>query len=144
MGVKNRFTVYPFAEMFEVESESTDIVKIWAIPAYTLIERVIVEVKTPGVRGAGAVTLSIGDTTTADGYIVASDALGAAGTVYGDVTSEIGSYLKEALTPDVATCLGKLYTAAGEYLELVLSAIILSTDTECVLRVFVFGKRFDV
>lgn len=161
MGVKGRNTVYPFAEMIEVESEGITSIDLLAIPGYTLIEKVIVRVKTAAV---GTANLIIGDDDDADGFIVAADAVAAAGTVYGDVIAEVGDYLKATHTHSVshAACSatsaaystltaitsttgpagvpsGKLYTTGDKEVKFVLSA---APTTQGVYQVFVFGKRF--
>jgi len=130
-------TIYPFAEMFEVTTDGTTAVKIWDIPAGTVITMVLAKIKVAGTGSAS--NLTIGDDDTADGYILAASCCGAAvDTVYGDAIAERGSYLA------AATGLGhagawKVYTAAGKELYLDASAAL---TTEAVIEVFVFGYRY--
>ncbi len=146
MAVKNRFSVYDFAEMVEVETSGTTAVDVLSIPQYTLIEKVLVRIKTAATSGS-AVNLTVGDDDDADGFIVASDAKANAGTVYGDAVAELGAYLKESVSDDGNNSHdqpipgGKLYAAAGKEVKVVLSA---APTTEAVLQVFIFGKRFNV
>ena len=144
MAVSNSLTVYPLAEMIEVETIGTTSVDIMEIPQYTLIEKVFVRIKT---AGTGTANLTVGDDDDADGFILAADATASAGTVYGDATSELGTYLTETITDSGSAThsqpvpAGKLYTASGKEIKVVLSA---SLTTEAVLEVFIIGKRFMV
>lgn len=57
----------------------------------TAILRVVMEVITP-FAGLATVTAKIGDATTQDGYLLAADMKAAAGTAYGLVTTDLGSF----------------------------------------------------
>ena len=136
MAIKQKFSVYPFAEMIEVETNGTTAVDVLSIPKYTIIEGVLVRIKTAATGDAN--NLIIGDDDDDNGYIVAADAKGTAGTVYGDDPTERGAYLYDATKKGGFV---KLYAAAGKEIKVVLST---AATTEAVLQVFVFGKRFAV
>ena len=134
-------TIYPFAEMFEVTTDGTTAVEIWAIPAGTIITMVLAKIKVAGTGSAS--NLIIGDDDDDNGYILAASCCGVAvDTVYGDAVAERGKYLNEPTTgAAVATHAGpwKVYTAAGKELYLDASAAL---TTEAVIEVFVFGYRY--
>ena len=66
--------------------------KTIAIKARSLVLAVLAEVIT-AYDSATSASLVIGDGSDADGFLVASDAKAAAGTLYGDAVAEIGVYL---------------------------------------------------
>ena len=134
-------TIYPFAEMFEVSTDGTTAVKIWDIPAGTIITMVLAKIK---VQGTGASSnIIVGDDDDDNGYILAATTCGAvADTVYGDAVAERGTYLNEpSMGSAVATHAGpwKVYTAVGKALYLDASAAL---TTEAVIEIFVFGYRY--
>lgn len=135
MGLENRYSVYPFAEMIQVLSEGDTIIDVLSIPAGTLIEHVGVIIKTPAV---GASNLIVGDDDDDNGFITAADAVAAANTVYGDDPTERGAYLYDATKKGAFR---KYYTAA-KTLKFVLSAD--PATSEGVYQVIVVGKRFAI
>ena len=143
MAVKARQMMYPMAEMIEVAAEGTTIIDLMDIPAGTIIESVLVRVKTPAT-GPDA-SLTVGDADSANGFILAADAKAAAGTIYGDDIDEVGAYLKAAVTCAATSANaqvghnGHLYAAAAK-VKFVLSA----AATGGVYQVFVTGKRFAI
>lgn len=134
MAVTNMKTVYPFSECFVVTGEDTDAIDVYDIPAKTVITGVLVIVETAGV---GTSNLTVGDDDTADGYITAADATAAAGTVYGDVPTERGSYLYDST---VKAGYVKYYPDAGKEIKFDLSG---SQTTDGVYKIIVTGYRFD-
>jgi len=153
MAITARRTMYPMAEMVEVAAEGTTVIDLVDIPEGTIIESVLVRVKTPATGDAA--NLIVGDAGDPDGFIVAKDAHGAAGTVYGDAPAERGVYLDAghthtentaaSYTQNATTALAlgsstqKLYAAAAK-VRFVLSA----AATGGVYQVFVTGKRFAI
>jgi hypothetical protein len=139
MAVTAQRTVYDFAEALDVQSEGTTVVNVWAIPAGTLIERVIAVVKTVGT---GTANVTVGDDDDADGFIIAYDHTSAVGTVFGDVMAEVGAYLKMACgaTNGYSLC-NKLYVAAGKTVRLVLSG---AGTIQGIHTLYIIGKRFAV
>lgn len=133
-GVINRYGVYHFAEMTLVESNSTTAVAVMTLPKNTVVEKVLVRVKTAAVRAAGATTLTLGDDDTANGFITASDAKAAVGTVYGEVPSVRGAYLYDAT---VKGSYIKHY-AADKTLKLVLDT---TPETQGQYEITVIGHR---
>lgn len=140
MAIINMSKVYDLAEIVEVQSAASA-VTIYTAPAGSIINRVIVRVKTAGAGSSP--TVEIGDATDPDGFIVASAADGAAGTVYGDAIAEVGAYLKVATgaTSGYAPSpSGKVYTTA--------TAILVTeggtTTTHAVLQVIILGKRMNL
>jgi hypothetical protein len=136
MAVNAQKTMYPFAEMFEVTTTGVTAIDLMNIPAGTIIENVMVRIKTAGV-GTGNVI--VGDDDNDDGFIEGGDATASAGTVYGDDPTERGAYLYDATKKGGFT---KLYAAAGKKLKVAVDAATLTT--EAVAQVFAWGKRFDV
>lgn len=147
MAVTVRKTGYPLFEVFEVTSEGTTPVRVLEIPAGTIIEKLWVRIKVPCTGDAN--NLTVGDGATADGFILASDAKGSVGTIYGDNlvigTEKVGAFLVDAIvsTPDHKQTkpIGKIYTAAGSWVKFVLSA---AGTLQGVYEVFIVGKRWDV
>jgi len=143
MAITARRTMYPMAEMVEVAAEGTTVIDLVDIPEGTIIESVMVRVKTPATGTAA--NLTVGDAADADGFIVAADAKAAAGTIYGDDIDEVGAYLKAAVTCAATSANaqvghnGHLYAAAAK-VKFVLSA----AATGGVYQVFVTGKRFAI
>ena len=141
MAVERRQTMYPFAEMIEVETNGTTAVSFFPIPANTIIEKVLCKVKTASTN---AVNLTIGDEDDADGFIVAS-AANSANAVYGDSVDEIGAYLKEQVSDSGSATHnqpipgGKLYTA-DKNMKIVLSGA--AGSQEAVVQVFVKGLKY--
>lgn len=137
MGITNQRTVYPFAEMVEVTSESTTAVDVLTIPAGAIIENVLVRVTKVAVAG-GAINLTVGDDDDGAGFILAADAKAAIGTVYGEATTARGLYLYDATAKGGHV---KLYAAAGKEVKLVLSGAV---TTQGAYQVIILGKRFAV
>ncbi len=137
MGVVNRYTVYQMAEMVLIGSEGTTIVPVFSIPAGTVIEHVMVRVKTPAVRVTGAVTMTLGDVNSADGFVVACDAKAAIGTVFGGDPTERGAYLYDATKKGSFL---KHYSLVNT-LRFVLNV---APDVQGEYEVIVFGKRYSV
>ncbi len=137
MGLENRYTVYPMAEMAHVKTESLAgspvAVDVLSIPEGMIIEQVLVRVKTPAVD-VDANNLIVGDEDDDNGFIVAADAKGAAGTVYGEDPTLRGAYLYDATKKGSFL---KLYQEV-KTLKLVLSA---APDTEGEYEVTVLGHR---
>jgi len=138
MVVTPKKTLYPFAEIFEIECSATAdaAVDIWDIPAGTIITMVLAKIKTAQV---GAGNIIIGDDDDDNGYIVAADAVVAVDTIYGDVQAERGEYLKTAGQADPHAPQWKVYTAAGKELKIEQSG---TATTQAVVDVFVFGYRY--
>ena len=130
-------TLYPFAEMFEIETNSTTSVDIWDIPAGTIITMVLAKIKVAAVV-AGNIT--IGDDDDADGFILAADAVVALDTIYGDAVNERGPYLYPQGQSAPHSGKWKVYTAAGKELKIQQSG---TATTAAVVDVFVFGYRYQ-
>ncbi len=127
-------TLHPFAEMFEATTNGTSNVTVWDIPKGTIINLVLAKIKTAGTTAGNIV---IGDAATANAYILSADAAAAADTIYGDIPSERGVYIR--VTGDSACGAGvKCNTAAA--------TLIMDCDaaltTEAVVDVYVFGWRY--
>lgn len=135
MGVENRYSVYPFAEMVQVVSEGTTVFDVMSIPAGTLIEHIGVIIKTPAV---GASSLFVGDDDDQNGFILEGSAVAAANTIYGDDPTERGAYLYDATKKGAFR---KYYTAA-KTLRFGLSAN--PATSEGVYEVIVIGHRFGI
>ncbi len=134
MGISKQKTIYPFAELVEVLSEGTTVINLMQIPIGTVIENVLVCIKT---AATGTANLIVGDDDDDDGYIAAADATAAAGTIYGDGVTERGAYLYDATSKAGHV---KVYLASGKEVKFKLSA---TPTTEGVYQVFILGKRFD-
>ena len=134
--------IYPFAEMFEVDTNGTTSVNIWSIPIDTIITMVLCRVKVAAIDAGGA-NIIVGDTDDDNGYILAADICGTTvGTIYGDAITERGAYLnlgESATAPHAGPW--KVYTAAGKTLTTVCSAAL---DTDGTVEIFVFGYRYIV
>lgn len=133
MGLQNRYTVYPVAEMVDIQSEGTTAVDVFSIPDGMIVEEVLVIIKTALVD-ADANNLIVGDDDDDNGYIVAADAKAAVGTVYGADPTERGDYLYDATKKGSFV---KVYPA-GKTLKFKLSV---APDTEGEYLVYIFGKR---
>jgi len=147
MAVKKRSMAYPIAELIEVESEGTTIIDVMKIQPYSVIEKVLVRVKTASTN---AVNVEVGDDDDPNGFIEAT-AVNVADVVIGDQLGlisapEVGDYLAKddgAGTPtDRIPHGGKLYTASNKEIKLVLSGA--AGAVEAVLEVLVLGHRFAV
>lgn len=136
MPVLEQQMAYPWAEMFETRSEGTTPVLLATMTPGMMITGALVRVKTPAVLVA-AVTVAIGDTDDADGYVLDADAKAAAGTIYGDAVTERGAYLYDATSKAGHI---KFY-AANKELRLVLST---APTTEGVYQVTMWGHKIDV
>ncbi len=134
MALKGRYGCYHFAESALVESEGTTPVQVMTLPKGTVVEQVLAVVKTPAVRAGGATTLTVGDGSTANGFITASDCKAAAETCYGEVPSVRGAFLYDST---VKGSYIKHY-AADNAVWLALSA---APDTEGEYQVTVIGHR---
>ena len=131
-------TVYPFAEMFEVETNAQESVDIWNIPKGTIITMVLAKIKVVGTGGAA--NIIIGDDDDDNGYILAASVCGVAvDTIYGDAVAERGEYTNTGGAIDTHAGPWKVYTAAGKELKLDCSATL---TTEATIEVFVFGYRY--
>jgi hypothetical protein len=134
MAILNCYSVYPFAEMVQVKSEGVTPVSVMTLPKGTVVEKVLTKVAVAAVRAAGAATLMVGDNDTANGFITASDAKAAVGTVYGEVPTVRGSYLYDS-------------TVKGSYIKhyasdkIVKFALNVAVDTEGEYQVTVIGHR---
>lgn len=135
MAVLTRKVVYPFFECIEVYSSGATSIDLLKIPDGTVIERVLVRIKT---AATGTVNLTVGDDDDADGFIAAADATAAAGTVYGDTGAELGDYLYEATEKKDRV---KLYASPGKEIKFVLST---SATTEGLYQVIVIGYTYQV
>uniref|UniRef100_A0A6H1ZGS2 Uncharacterized protein n=1 Tax=viral metagenome TaxID=1070528 RepID=A0A6H1ZGS2_9ZZZZ len=135
MALFNRKTVHPFMECIEVTSESATSIDLMKIPDGTIVERVLVRVKT---AATGSVNLIVGDDDDDNGFIAAADATAAAGTVYGDTGAELGDYLYDATEKKDRV---KLYASPGKELKFVMST---TATTEGVYQVIVIGYTYDV
>lgn len=139
MAVKRVDHFWPDMVVVEVESEGTTSIDLLDIPADTLIERVLVRIKT---AATGTANLIVGDDDDDNGFIVAADATAAAATVYGDAIAEVGAYLMQASGATSGYCPNdKLYTATGKEVKFVLSA---APTTEGVYQVIIKLHRFQL
>ena len=136
MGLQNRYSVYPVAEMVDIESEGTTAVAVYSIPDGTIIDKVLAIVKTPN-EDADATNLIVGDDDDDNGYITAADAKAAAGTVYGDDPTERGAYLYDATKKGSFV---KAY-AGPKTLYFALSTDMLVTEAEGEYYIWIFGHR---
>ena len=135
-------TLYPFAERFVVDTDGTDAVDIWDIPAGTIITRVLVQIDVDGTGDSGG-NIIVGDDDDDNGYILAANVCGGtAGTVYGDHINELGEYLEPsgAVGSYEPGC-WKTYSSAGKELKLDCSAAL---TTEATLSIYVFGFRASI
>ena len=131
-------TVYPFAEMFEVQTDEQTAVNVWNIPKGTIITMVLAKVKVAGTGSGG--NLIVGDDDDDNGYILAANLCGATvDTVYGDLPAERGVYLASGSAAGTHAGKWKVYTAAGKELKIDCSATL---TTEATVEVFVFGYRY--
>ena len=136
IATTNERPLYPFARIFQVATSSTDAVDIWQIPVGTIITRVLAQIN---VAGTGSGNLTVGDDDSGNGYILAADATAAAGTVYGDLNGELGTYLAgTAAGAGCAPC-WKEYHATGKELKMDCSGAL---TTEATVDVMVFGYSF--
>ncbi len=130
--------LYPFSEMFQVDTSSTDAVTFWNIPAGTIITMVLAKIN---VAGTGSGNLIVGDEDDDNGFILACDATSTADTVFGDITNERGAYLNAA----VPTAGGadepkwKVYTAT-KAAKIDCSGAL---TTEATIDIMVFGYRYN-
>lgn len=133
MGMKNRYTVYPVAEMIMVESEGVTAVELYSIPDGMVVNLVLAVVKAP-CTDEDANTLIVGDEDDDNGYIVAADAKAAALTVYGGDPTQRGAYLYDATKKG---SFAKVYSAP-KTLKFKLSA---APDAEGEYYIYIFGHR---
>jgi hypothetical protein len=134
MGILNTNKAYEIAEEIEVQTNGVTAVVVRPLSAGENISHVLARVKTPAVRSAGAVNLSVGDDDNAAGFLAAADAKAAAGTQYGNIPTERGAYLYDAT---VKAGYRKAYSA-DKSLKIVLDA---APDTQAVVQVVVIGHR---
>jgi len=134
-------TIYPFAEMFEVDTDGTTAVEVWKIPAGTAITMVLMRI---GVAGAGAGgSVIVGDNDDDNGFILAGLFCGGTvGTIFGDAITERGDYLNAtggAAATSTHAGKWKVYTDATKSIY-----IDCDTDmtTEATVQVFIFGYRY--
>lgn len=137
MAVVLQKTGKSFAELVRVTMNGTTAVDTWSIPAGTLVERVLVVINTAAT--GTAMNLTVGDDDDADGFIVAADAQGTAGTVLGDLVAEVGAYMKGACGATSGYDFIPKYYASAKTLKIVGSA----AGTGGTMDVIVIGKRFD-
>jgi len=129
--------MYPFAEVFEVDTNGTTAVDVWDIPAGTIIAMVLAEIQVSST-GTGA-NIIVGDDDDDDGFILAASCCTTAGTIYGDAPEERGAYLYTGVSYHSGKW--KYYDAAGKELKIDSSA---ANTTEATLRIYVFGYRYTV
>jgi len=134
MAVLAQKSGYAIAEMFRVQSQGVTPVPFMTILPGTVIQRVTARIETPGT---GAANLTVGDDDDADAFLLAADHTAAAGTIYGDTTTERGAYLYDATNKGGHV---KLYNVA-KTLSLVLSA---AGTTQGIHQVFIVGHRYDL
>lgn len=134
MATLNQIKAYPFAETFEVQTTDATSINVWLIPKGTIVDDVIVVVKTAASTGY----ITVGDTDTANGYITSADAAGAAGTVYGDSPAEKGAFLYDAT---VKGGFRKVYTTHDKYLTIVVDRA--GTDGTFLITVTGFRTKVD-
>lgn len=133
-GVLDVRSGYDIAECYRVQTNGqTPVVLFRALPG-TVIERVLVRVEVPGT---GAAMLMVGDEDDPDCFVLSADHVQPEGTVYGDVTTERGTYLYTA-TPKGGHV--KLYEEEKD-IEMVLSA---TPTTDGIHQVFVVGQRYSL
>ena len=130
--------MYPFAHVFEVETNAQESVDFWKIPDGTIITMVLVEVRVAGTGSAA--NIIVGDDDTDNGYILAATVCGATvGDVFGDAVADRGVYLEAGATGTHAGS-WKVYTDVDKELKMDCSA---SLTTEATVRVMVFGWKMD-
>jgi pyruvoyl-dependent arginine decarboxylase (PvlArgDC) len=134
MVIKTLNAGYDICEEIEVDTEGVTAVVCRSLSPGEVIDQVLARVKTPAVRSAGACNLTVGDDDNSAGYLAAADAKATAGTIYGTVPTERGSYLYDGT---VKAGYIKAYTAVKS-LKIVLSA---APDTQATVQVVVFGHR---
>lgn len=136
-GTTPKKTLYPFAEMFEVDTDGTDSVDVWDISRGTIITMVLAKIKTPGT---GSGNIIVGDDDDDNGFILAADGTAAADTVYGDAVAERGAYFTNA-GGGLESHAGKwkVYTSAGKEIKMDCSNAL---TTEATIDIFVFGFRY--
>jgi len=134
VAVLTRKSGYNIAECFRVQSEGVTPVTFMRVLPGTVIERVTVRIETPGT---GVANLTVGDEDDADAFILAADHTAAAGSIYGDATTERGVYLYDATSKGGHA---KLYNAEKD-LRLVLSA---AGTVQGIHQVFITGYRYDL
>lgn len=154
MTLKNRYSVYPVAELVHIESEGTTPVPVFSIPDGMVVNQVLVVVKTPN-EDADANNLIIGDDDDDNGFIVAADSKATAGTIYGDDPAERGAYLKDDISHAACPATSAVYGsetvisakpkvkayAAPKTLYFALSADMLTTEAEGEYLIYIFGHR---
>jgi len=134
-------TLYPFAEMFDVDTNGTTAVEIWDIPKGTIITMVLAEIKVAGVGSGGDII--IGDDDDDNGYILAGTLCGGTvGTIFGDAVAERGIYLTNSADANESHAgKWKVYRTATKTLKMDCSV---DMTTEGTMRVSVFGYRYKV
>lgn len=154
MGLENRYSVYPVAEMVHISSEGTTPVPVFSIPDGMVINQVLVVVKTPN-EDADANNLIVGDNDDDNGFIVAADSKAAAGTIYGDDPAERGAYLKDDISHAACPATSAVYGSetvlsakpkvkaysTPKTLYFALSADMLTTEAEGEYLIYIFGHR---
>lgn len=98
-----------------VETDGINSVDIYAIPANVLIKDVYCRI---AVAGTGTGNIIIGDDDDDNGFVEASDATAAAGTLYGDGIAERGAYQNVNPGTDDGPLPGKIYTASGKEIKM--------------------------
>ena len=136
MGLQNRYSVYPLAELVHIQSEGTTPVPVLSIPDGTIIDKVLVVVKTPN-EDADANNLIVGDDDDDNGYIVAADSKPAAGTVYGEDPTARGAYLYDSTKKGDFR---KVYQA-HKTLYFALSTTMAEGEAEGEYLIYIFGHR---
>ena len=133
-------TVYPYAEMFKVDTNGTTAVEIWNIPKGTAITMVLARIKVAGVGAGGSII--VGDDDDDNGYILAGLVCGGTvGTVFGDSITERGAYLAGGDASELHAGKWKLYADGTKTLKLDCDT---AMTTEATVEVFVFGYRYNL
>jgi hypothetical protein len=134
VGTNPSKTAEPFAEIFRVDTSSTDNVYVWDIPKGTIIELVMAKIY---VAGTGSGNIIVGDASDADGYILAHDATSATDHIAGETPEERGAYLYMGVSYHSEKV--KFYASSGSQLIMDCSGTL---TTEATVDIFVFGKRY--
>jgi hypothetical protein len=124
---------YAINEVYRFDANGTTAVTIATINPGTMITRMYCRIVTAASGTAG--NLIIGDDDDDNGFIVAFDGQGTAGTVYGDDVTEGGAYLYDATKKGGQT---KYYAAAKSIL-----GVLSGASTGGTYDVIVEGFRYD-
>lgn len=134
--------LYPFAEVFEVETNGDTAVDVWKIPKGTIITMLLAKIKVLGTASSGR-NLFVGDVADPNGYLLNAALCGTAvDVIYGDAVSERGAYLKNTEETSIMTHAGswKVYKTGDK-------KVILDVDgamiIEATLEIFIFGYRYN-